>query len=531
MMPLQEFPKTPIQLSFLYLMNILCFCLNAASQLMSFIPNCFNSRILVLFRVMFSLPVFSLLVNTLIGVALFWLVKYLFYTIKRIYQLPAGPWGLPIVGYLPFLGDHVYLQFDQLSKKYGPVYCLKLGKHNVVLVCDWPHLKDAISNDALLARPHEALVTGVYDTRSFVEMSGDPWRQHKRLSLHILRDVGLGKSKIETLIKEEIDQFLTTLDNNSEPLDFSRRIGPSISNNVAILLFGHKYDYNDPVKIEMDRAQNVFTRLFKFAGILAFLPWLSKLLIFLEEIDRHRGKHNNTHEVVDYIDGYLEERRNRERQNISEGSFSEMVLRRNVAAFFGAGSETVYSTMEWTMLYLVKYPEYQDKIRSEIADVIGFERRPDYADRARMPFTMAFIHEVQRIESIIANNLLRRASEDTKIGHYSIPKDTLVIFNFWSINRDPKLWPNPDKFDPTRYLTEDGTKAVKPPYLIPFSAGKRNCPGEGLANLELFLYLVCMVQRYRIKVEPRTELSFEAVFGISRRPANLPAFIFEKIVH
>ncbi|XP_015781256.1 cytochrome P450 2C15-like [Tetranychus urticae] len=501
---------------------------------------------------MFSLFNFQLpqpLLNVLIGVTLFRLVKYLFNTIKRTLSLPVGPWGLPIVGYLPFLGDHVYLQFDQLSKKFGPVYCLKLGSFDVVLVCDWPHLKDATSNDALLARPYETLVPG--SERSFAEMSGDPWRQHKRLSLHILRDVGLGKNKIETLIKEEIDQFLTTLNTDGKPVDFSQKIGPSISNNIAILLFGHKYDYNDPVKIEMDRARASFTRLFKFAGILTFLPWLTKVLILLgkfdvhlikknfmivdefvqDEVNRHRENYNENHEVVDYIDGYLEERKNREKQNIPEDTFTLNTLKRNAAAFFGAGSETVYSTMEWAILYLVKYPEYQEKIRSEIADVIGFERKPDYADRARMPFTMAFIHEVQRIESIIANNLLRRASEDTKIGNHFIPKDTLVMFNFWSVNHDPNLWPNPDKFDPTRYLTEDGTKAVKPPYLIPFSAGKRNCPGEGLANVELFLYLVCMVQRYRIKVEPGTEISFEAVFGISRRPANLPLFIFEKVVH
>uniref|UniRef100_T1KYA3 Cytochrome P450 n=1 Tax=Tetranychus urticae TaxID=32264 RepID=T1KYA3_TETUR len=116
-----------------------------------------------------------------------------------ILSLPAGPWGLPIVGYLPFLGDHVYLQFDQLSKKYGPVYCLKLGSFDVVFVCDWPHMKEAVSNDALLAKPHASLLPGTVTGRSFGEMSGNPWREHRRLSLNILLDVGLGKSTIETL--------------------------------------------------------------------------------------------------------------------------------------------------------------------------------------------------------------------------------------------------------------------------------------------------------------------------------------------
>uniref|UniRef100_T1JYL6 Cytochrome P450 n=1 Tax=Tetranychus urticae TaxID=32264 RepID=T1JYL6_TETUR len=451
----------------------------------------------------------------------------------RIRSLPAGPWGLPIVGYLPFLGDHVYLQFDQLSKKYGPVYSLKLGSFDVVLVCDWPHLKDATSNDALLARPHS--------------MSGNPWREHRRLSLHILRDVGLGKSTIETLVKEEIDQFLTTLDNDGESVDFKKKISRSVTNNVSILLFGHKYDYDDPAAIAISASNAEIASSFNFAGVMAFLPWLSSLVFKFElfnsnrlkkcfktvdshiqnEIVKHQEK--NSQDVVDYIDGYLAEKKSREERNQIDDNFSIDVLKRNATAFYGAGNETISSTMAWVMIYLVKYPEYQDKIRSEIADVIGFERRPDYLDRIRMPFTMAFIHEIHRIGSVVANNLLRRASSDTKIGNYNIPKDTLVIFNFWSVNHDPKLWPNPDKFDPTRYLAEDGSKVAKPPHLIPFSAGKRNCPGEGFANVELFLYIVCILQKYRVKVKPGTEISTEAAFGLSRCPSNLPTLIFEKI--
>nr|QOV04249.1 cytochrome P450 392A12 [Tetranychus urticae] len=487
------------------------------------------------------------LVNTLIGIALFWLVKYLFYTIKRIRSLPAGPWGLPIVGYLPFIRDHTYLEFDRLSKKYGPVYCLKLGVYGVVLVCDWPHLKDAVSNDALLAKPHASLLPGGGEGRSLGEMSGSPWQEHRFLSLHILRDIGLGKSTIVTLVKEEIDQFLTTLDNDGKPVDFKKKIGHSIVNNVSILLFGHKYDLNDPAAIEISAANDEIGSSLNFAGVMAFLPWLSSFVFKFKfinltrlikcfqivdshiqnEIDKHQEK--NSQEVVDYIDGYLAEMKKREERNQIDDNFSIEILKKNAGAFYGAGTAAVSSTMEWIMVYLVRYPEIQDKIRSEIADVIGFERRPDYVDRIRMPFTMAVIHEAHRIGSVAPNNLLRRASSDTKIGNYNIPKDSLVIFNFWSINRDPKLWPNPDKFDPTRYLTEDGSKAVKPPYLIPFSAGKRNCPGESLANVELFLYLVCILQKYRVKVKPGTEISTEATFGLSRRPSNLPNLIFEKI--
>uniref|UniRef100_T1KYD1 Cytochrome P450 n=1 Tax=Tetranychus urticae TaxID=32264 RepID=T1KYD1_TETUR len=104
-------------------------------------------------------------------------------------------------------------------------------------------------------------------------------------------------------------------------------------------------------------------------------------------------------------------------------------------------------------------------------------------DRQRMPLTMAFSHMyvALRHSSIVPLNLLRRATEDTKVGGYSIPKDSLL-------------------FKPERFLNEDKSKAIKPPYLIAFSSGKRVCPGESFAYLQLFLYLVSFLQQLRYQL-------------------------------
>uniref|UniRef100_T1L5I1 Cytochrome P450 n=1 Tax=Tetranychus urticae TaxID=32264 RepID=T1L5I1_TETUR len=91
--------------------------------------------------------------------------NFLVTTIKR---LPSGPWGLPIVGYYPFLKDESYLEFDSLSKKYGPVYSLKLGQHDVVVICDWNHHQLAFADESLLAKPHELFFEGLIKYPSFV---------------------------------------------------------------------------------------------------------------------------------------------------------------------------------------------------------------------------------------------------------------------------------------------------------------------------------------------------------------------------
>nr|AGG35982.1 cytochrome P450 monooxygenase [Panonychus citri] len=492
------------------------------------------------------------LITAFLGLCLIYLIKWIVVTVQTIVSLPSGPWGYPIVGYLPFLKQHIYLEFEKLASKYGPVFSVKLGQENIVVICDWPHMKEAFSNEALLARPEAVFFPGIIDVPSFAEMSGDTWREHRRLSLHILRDIGLGKNVLENLVGEEIQTFLQELDNDGKSVDFIKKLGPSVSNNIAILLFGHKFDYDDSAKIKLDESAETTGRTFSFASIFVFLPWLARLYVALgkfnmdlikksilyidsyiqTEVDQHIE--SSSDQVVDYIDGYLQERRKREKNaNLSKeleenGNFSYGILRRNCASFFGAGSETVLSTMTWAMLYLIKYPEFYDKIQTEVEEVIGYERKPEYSDRNRMPFTMAFLYEVQRYSSVIPTNLFRRASRDTTIGTYKIPKDTFVLFNFWSVHHDPKLWTEPSKFDPSRFLTEEGTKAVKPAYLVPFSGGKRICSGEGLANVEMFLYLVCIVQQFRIKLEPGSELNLKAAFGISRRPEEMPNIIFER---
>ncbi|XP_015795446.1 cytochrome P450 2C31-like [Tetranychus urticae] len=490
----------------------------------------------------FSQPLYSLAT----GLIFLFVFNFLVTTIKRLFRLPPGPWGLPIVGYYPFLKDESYLEFDSLSKKYGPVYSLKLGQHDVVVICDWDHLKLAFADESLLAKPHELFFEGLIKYPSFAEMSGEHWRSHRRLSLHVLRDLGFGTSKMEEAISKEIQQFLPTISEGK--VDFFEKLLPSVSNNISILLFGHNFKYSDPFKVDLDHNMDRVNQAFQFAGLSAFFPWLFKLSTFLgifrmsvaynhvlavegllqKEIDKHQAKSGKS-EIDDYIDGYLVEQKNRQNKDENDQVYSMGVLRRNLTAFFAAGSETVTATLAWAMMYLIYNPEYQDKIRAEIADVIGFDREPVYTDRNRMPFTIAYLYEAQRIGSIIAVNLLRRASRDTKIGKYNIPKDTIVIFNLWSIHRDPKLWPEPEKFDPNRFLSEDGSKAVKLPYLVPFSGGKRICPGEGLANVELFLYLVNILQKYRVRCDPDVKLSFEATFGVSRRPKYSPPLIFEKI--
>ncbi|XP_015791801.1 cytochrome P450 18a1-like [Tetranychus urticae] len=488
------------------------------------------------------------LLNFFYGLVTLFVVHYVIKFVRRVRALPPGPWGLPIVGYLPFIRQDECNHMTELAAKYGPVFSLKCGQFDVVVINQWKCIKEALANEHLLGRPKETILPGVIEHFSFVEMSGERWKEQRRVALTTLRDVGLGKSKMEDSVRDEIDSFTERIKSfEGKPISISNKLSLSISNNISTLVFGHTYAYDDPVALDMENMLVQANGMLRYFNVAIFMPSVASLILRLnlfglskfgdlfrkfeshinDEVIEHRKKDIDDNGIKDYIDGFLHEMS--KRQNEKDSTFNVNTLQRNASMFYAAGSDTITTTLQWIIMYLVKYPEYQNKIRDEIKQTIGLNRQPENIDRQQMPFTMAFIYEALRHSSIIALNLARRALEDTKVGGYSIPKDSFVIFNFWSVHHDPNLWDNPELFKPERFLDEDKSKAIKPPYLVAFSGGKRVCPGESFAYLQIFLYLVSILQQFEISVESGKDISLERVQKFSIRPKILPDFIFTNI--
>ncbi|XP_077535569.1 cytochrome P450 2U1-like [Haemaphysalis longicornis] len=160
-------------------------------------------------------------------------------------------------------------------------------------------------------------------------------------------------------------------------------------------------------------------------------------------------------------------------------------------------------TMWWLLLVFAKHPDtIQSMIQREIDGVVGSERRPTWEDRKQMPYTLACIWEVERWKTATPLGLARESSDDIVIDGHFIPKGTTVIPNFWACHNDPTLWNEPHKFIPQRFLRDDGNiVSQKPEHLIPFSLGRRSCPGEMFASMEIFLMVTFLLQKYIIVPE------------------------------
>jgi len=167
-------------------------------------------------------------------------------------------------------------------------------------------------------------------------------------------------------------------------------------------------------------------------------------------------------------------------------------------------------------------------VQQEIDAAFGRDGDISYQDRHKCPYLQAFIWEIWRCYSLLPINLPRRTTEDTSVGGHFIPKDTQVMLNFWAIDHDPKLWDKPNDFNPERFLSADRKEFVRHDHAIPFSIGKRSCPGEPMGLMANFLYLALFVQKYYMRLTLEPEKALESIYAFTLELKNKPMIYLDR---
>ncbi|KAJ9598796.1 hypothetical protein L9F63_026670, partial [Diploptera punctata] len=225
----------------------------------------------------------------------------------------------------------------------------------------------------------------------------------------------------------------------------------------------------------------------------------------------------------DFMDAYLKE------MNIQETNpdttFTEEGLITICLDLFAAGGETTTSSIEFTLMYMVLYPEVQKAVHKELDAVVGQNRRPTLEDRPNLHYVEAVLTELLRVCSIAPFTPPHRTTKDTQINGYSIPKNTSIAICIYSLFQDKEHWGDPEVFRPERFLNSEG-KYVKDDWMIPFGAGKRVCLGEVLARSTVFLFFTTLLHEFIFSVPegdpPPSEIPLSG-FTIAPQPFRLKA--------
>ena len=179
---------------------------------------------------------------------------------------------------------------------------------------------------------------------------------------------------------------------------------------------------------------------------------------------------------------------------------SRAQVRDQVVTFVVAGHETVASALTWAWHLLATHPEAARRLRSEVDAVCG-ARAPAFTDLSRLSWTRAVLDETLRLYPP-AWLVTRRSLAPDVLDGVDVPADALVIVSPWLVHRHEDAWPDPDRFDPSRFLDDDGARrreVVTSPAYLPFGAGPRMCIGRDLALLEGGLVLASLAARVELE--------------------------------
>ncbi|KAL3464931.1 cytochrome P450 [Aspergillus heterothallicus] len=160
-----------------------------------------------------------------------------------------------------------------------------------------------------------------------------------------------------------------------------------------------------------------------------------------------------------------------------------------------AGSETVGVSMTWLLWELARNPDVQEKLYEEIREVAPSLSSPvDHNAVVNLPYLKAVINETLRIHTAILGPFPRIAVEDMAIEGQAVPKGTVVTMCTYVTHRDPAYFPNPEVWDPERWISGD-LETMKKAF-APFSVGPRTCVGQALAMTELTTLAPALVSMF-----------------------------------
>ncbi|NWU90548.1 CP1A5 protein, partial [Upupa epops] len=476
----------------------------------------------------------------------FLLIQSLRQHVPQGLKRPPGPRGYPILGNVLELRKDTHLALTRLSQKYGDVMEVKIGMRPVLVLSGLDTIRQALvkQGEDFMGRPDLYSFRYVTDGQSlaFSTDSGEVWKARRKLAQNALKTFSIAPSPtssstclLEEHVSKEADYLVTKLlqvMEKQKSFDPYQYLVVSVANVICAICFGKRYDHNDEELLKVVNISYQFDNVAAIGNPADFIPVLQYLpsrsmsgfkdfnkqfVDFLQKIVKEHYKSYDKNNIRDITDSLIEQclEKNMETNNATRIPKEKIV--NLVNDIFGAGFDSVTVALSWSLMYLVTYPYIQKKIHEELDQTIGQERRPRLSDRGMLPYTEAFILEVFRHSSFLPFTLPHSTTKDTVLNGYHIPKDRCVFINQWQVNHDEKLWKDPLRFNPERFLSADGTKVNKEDgeKVLIFGLGKRRCIGEPIAKWQVFLFLSTLLQQLEFSICDGKKVDMTPLYGLS----------------
>ncbi|KIV77051.1 hypothetical protein PV11_08887 [Exophiala sideris] len=508
---------------------------------------------------------FFLFWTGLLGVALLFLLGVVVHDVILWKRMPPGPRPLPFVGNkFDISPKHPWVQFQEWSKTYGPIYTLWFGRRPTIIISDPTVAVELLEkrSNKYSSRPRFVVMGELLWDGSaiLVKPYGKEWSvRRKALHSALTPRVLLNYRPVQEAEATRLCYHLL-----EDPSHFEPHLDRMTASIVFTIAYGHRVDsLQSPIirqrmkMMHRAAATNVpgrylaesFPALARIPDALA--PWKREVKSWgLEEAAANAQLLQYVREDIENakLPGaaplpYSLAKQLLEARDADPPSFALLRDRDFAslpASIFGAGADTTASTLCSSILGMITNQEVVEAAHAELDAVIGTDRLPTYADESDLPYIRALCKEVLRWRPVaVLGGTPHASSESDVYNGYYIPSGTNILGNTWAINRNEDYYPNPDHFNPLRFLDVDpatlsylpakyvqGTAREKGRLQHPsklghssFGWGRRICPGADLASANLFIALARMLWCFDIKpIKGQVYDTYDYTDGFNIRP-------------
>ncbi|KAH8420159.1 hypothetical protein KR009_006410 [Drosophila setifemur] len=401
----------------------------------------------------------------------------------------------------------------ELREKHGSVFRIWFGKDLMVMFTDPEDIKQLLGNNTLLTKSRNYVLLEPWLGKGLLTNGGESWHRRRKLltpGFHF-RILGEFKEPMEENCRILVRRLQEKA--NGESFDIYPYITLFALDAICETAMGIKKHAQLQSESEYVRAVQTICRVLHKQS---FSFW-QRLNIFFKHTKAGKERdaclsilHEETKRVIRVRREQLLQERAESRPEAEQDdvggkrrlAFLDMLLlsqmeggseltdtdiREEVDTFMFEGHDTTSSAIAFSLSLLSKNPAAQQRAYEEACDLEGREKEP-------MPYLEAVIKETLRIYPAVPF-FSRKVLEDLQVGKLTIPKGASISCLVYMLHRDPRNFPDPERFDPDRFLLNE--KQMHPFAFAAFSAGPRNCIGQKFAMLELKTTLSILLRSYR----------------------------------
>ncbi|KAF9223307.1 cytochrome P450 [Gyrodon lividus] len=437
---------------------------------------------------------------------------------KHGIPLPPGPparwfWenALPTSNIARTLADWV--------EEHGPVMSLRQGSQVIIIIGRLDAATEIMEKEggALSDRPRSIAFGEIMsnDMRLLVMGSGERFRRLRK-AVHTHLQPRAAEAYQDMQMDTARVVILDILNDPKHHVEHARRYAAAV---ILRLIYGKSTPtaHDDPEVVRIRGAVSNFQAVLHPGAflvdripLLRYVPGYGRVLreyhefelaLFRDQLGRVRDDMSRNEAGPSFGRTLLE--------NIHDHRLSDDEMAYLAGGLLGAGFDTTAAGITTLVMTAACHPEAQARVQEEIDAVVGKDRAPTFEDWSQLPQLHAFVSEALRWRPIVSIGFSHRATKDIIWRGQCIPAGATVFGCHWAISRDPIAFPDPETFNPQRWLDSNGQLRTDMRFYT-FGFGRRVCPGLHVANRSLYINLALLFWSFRIVERPDARIDVNA---------------------